>query len=102
MRLKDKKIEICEYTYTSDKYGNRLKTLAPIATVWAYFRQLSGDEIYRVTTRTAEEVMFRINYRTNITTENVILYKGVQYNIVRVDVFEGYKSDLTLYCKRQA
>ena len=36
------------------------------------------------------------------TTENIILFKGVQYNIVRVDVFEGYKSDLTIYCKRQA
>ena len=47
-------------------------------------------------------VMFVINYHPDITTENVILYKGVQYNIVRVDVFEGYKSDLTLYCKRQA
>lgn len=47
-------------------------------------------------------VMFVINYRTDITTENIILFKGVQYNIVRVDVFEGYKSDLTLYCKRQA
>ncbi len=46
--------------------------------------------------------MFVINYRTDITTENVILYKGVKYNIVRVDVFEGYKSDLTLYCKWQA
>lgn len=102
MKLKDKKIEICEYTYTSDKYGNHKKETVTIATVWAYFRQLSGNEIYRVTTQTTEEVMFVINYRTDITTENVILYKGVQYNIVRVDVFEGYKSDLTLYCKRQA
>lgn len=79
------------------------KTLGPIdAPLWTYFRQLSGNEIYRVTTQTTEEVMFVINYRTDITTENVILYKGVKYNIVRVDVFEGYKSDLTLYCKRQA
>ena len=72
-----------------------------IATVWAYFRQLSGNEIFRVTTQATEEVMFVINYRPDITTENVILFKGVQYNIVRVDTFEGYKSDLTLYCKRQ-
>ena len=34
------------------------------------------------------------------TTENVILYKGVKYNIVSVDVHDGYKRDLTLYCKR--
>ena len=101
MKLKDKKIEIQETTYVSDKYGNRIKQTVTIATVWAYFRQLSGNEIYRVTTQTTEEVMFVINYRTDITTENVILYKGVQYNIVRVDVFEGYKSDLTLYCKKQ-
>lgn len=102
MKLKDKKIEIQETQYVSDKYGNRIKQTVTIATVWAYFRQLSGDEIYRVTTQATEEVIFRINCRTNITTDNVILYKGVQYNIVRVDVFEGYKSDLTLYCKRQA
>lgn len=53
-----------------------------------------------MTTQTTEEVVFVINCRTDITTENVILYKGVKYNIVRVDVFEGYKSDLTLYCKK--
>lgn len=98
---KHKKIGIQGVHYISDKYGNRKKENFTVATVWAYFRQLSGNEIYRVTTQATEEVMFIINYRTDITTENVILYKGVQYNIVRVDVFEGYKSDLTLYCKRQ-
>ena len=71
-----------------------------MSSLCAYFRQLSGDEIHRVTTQATEEVMFRINYRTDITTENVILFWGVQYNIVRIDTFEGYKSDLTLYCKR--
>ena len=72
-----------------------------IATVWAYFRQLSGDEIYRVTTQATEEVMFRINYRSDITTAQVIKYKDTLYNITRVDVYEGYKRDLTLYCKKQ-
>ena len=101
MKLKDKKIDIQGVRFVSDQYGNRRKETFMLATVWAYFRQLSGNEIYRVTTQATEEVMFVINYRTDITTENVILYKGVKYNIVRVDVFEGYKSDLTLYCKKQ-
>jgi SPP1 family predicted phage head-tail adaptor len=100
MKLKDKKITIQGVQYVSDKYGNRIKETFTVATVWAYFRQLPGNEIYRVTTQATEEVMFVINYRTDITTENVILYTGVQYNIVRVGVFEGYKSDLTLYCKK--
>ena len=101
MKLKDKKIEIRETTYVSDKYGNRIKQTVTIATVWAYFRQLSGDEIYRVTTQATEEVMFRINYRSDITTAHVIKYKDTLYNITRVDVYEGYKRDLTLYCKKQ-
>ena len=102
MKLKDKKIEIQETRYISDKYGNRIKETVTIATVWAYFRQLFGDELYRVTTQATEEVLFRINYRPDITTAHVIKYRGTQYNITRVDVYEGYKRDLTLYCKRQA
>ncbi len=81
--------------------NGRAKQTVTIATVWAYFRQLSGDEIYRVTTQAAEEVMFRINYRSDITTSHVIKYKDTLYNITRVDVYEGYKKDLTLYCKKQ-
>ena len=62
---------------------------------------LYSDEIYRVTTQTEETVMFRINYRNDISTDNFIKYKGTLYNITRVDVYEGYKRDLTLYCKKE-
>ena len=101
MKLKDKRIEIQETKYVSDKYGNRIKQTVTIAIVWAYFRQLSGDEIYRVTTQTEETVLFQIGYRADITTANTIVYKGKTYNITRIDVFEGYKSDLVLYCKTE-
>ena len=101
MKLKDKKIEIMGVEYVSDKYGNRKKETVTLATVWAYFRQLSADEIYRVTTQTEETVMFRINYRDDISTDNFIKYKRTLYNITRVDMYEGYKCDLTLYCKKE-
>ena len=48
-----------------------------------------------------EECLFQINYRADIDTTHGIRYKGILYDITRVDVFEGYKGDLTLYCKRQ-
>ena len=101
MKLKDKRIEIQESRYVSDKYGNRIKQLVTVATVWAYFRQLSANEIYRVTTQTEEKVLFQIGYRNDITTANTIVYRGKTYNITRIDVFEGYKSDLVLYCKTE-
>lgn len=81
--------------------ADHVPKLVPVATVWVYFRQLSADEIYRVTTQTEETVLFRINYRDDITTANVIKYKDTLYNITRIDVYEGYKNDLTLYCKRE-
>ena len=31
-----------------------------------------------------------------------ILFRGQTYNITRIDTFEGYKEDLTLYCNRRA
>ena len=45
--------------------------------------------------------MFQIGYRNDITTANTIVYRGKTYNITRIDVFEGYKSDLVLYCKTE-
>ena len=78
MKLKDKKIEICEYQYTKDKIGNMIKTLVPVAVVWAYFRQLSGQGSCdgEFPLKTNENVLFQISYRTDIKTTQVIRYKG--------------------------
>ena len=37
-----------------------------------------------------------------ITNTHVIRYNGVLYDITRVDTFEGYREDITLYCCRRA
>ena len=89
---------------TRDNEGFAQKALQPVgAPVWVYFRQLSGKEVFAAaTTNYEEEVLFTINYRTDITTAHVVRYKGVLYDITRVDAFEGYKEDLTLYCSRRA
>ncbi len=103
MKLKDKKIEILKQVNRRDEIGNARTTLEPVAPpVWAYFRQLSGSEVFAAATiNYKEEVLFQINYRPDIDTTHVIRYKGILYDITRVDVFEGYKTDLTLYCSRR-
>ncbi len=104
MKLKDKKIEILAPHTERDNEGFATTTLQPVgAPVWAYFRQLSGKEVFAAATiNYKEEVLFAINYRTDITTAHVVRYKGVLYDITRVDAFEGYKEDLTLYCSIRA
>ena len=51
--------------------------------------------------RMQEEVLFTINWRNDVTTAHVIRYNGVLWNITHVDTFEGYKGDISLYCKRR-
>ena len=100
MKLKDKKIELLQQVTTRDNEGFAQTTLEPICPpLWAYFRQLSGKEVFAAaTTNYKEEVLFQINYRTDLTTANMVRYNGTLYNITRIDTFEGYKEDLTLYC----
>lgn len=104
MKLKDKKIEILTPVTVCDEAGFSTTTLQPVGSpVWAYFRQLSGKEVFAAaTTNYKEEVMFQVNYRTDLTTAHVIRYRGVLYDITRIDTFEGYRQDLTLYCSRRA
>lgn len=103
MKLKDKKIEILAATYTITENGFTERTLTAICPpVWAYFRHLSGKEIFAASAHMAvEEVLFTVNWRAGLDTTHVIRYNGALYDITRVDTFEGYREDLTLYCKRR-
>ena len=103
MKLKDKKIEILAVTHKQDPEGYSIETLTPISPpMWAYFRQLSGKEVYAaMSVQATEEVLFIIGYRTDITTRHIIRFRDADYDITRIDTFEGYKSDLTLYCKKR-
>lgn len=99
MKLKDKKIELLRQVHTRDEIGFTKTTLESMGTVWAYFRHLSGKEVFAAATvNYKEEVLFQVNYRTDLTTANIVRYSGTLYNITWIDTFEGYKEDLTLYC----
>lgn len=104
MKLKDKKIEILAETNTVNENGYTEQTLQAVCPpVWAYFRHLSGKEYYSANAEQVhEEVLFQVNYRTDLTTAHVIKYNGVLWDITRIDTYEGRKEDLKLYCKRRA
>ena len=94
-RIKDKKVVI---------YSRRTVDGAFVYTplhpdrLWAYVRQLSGDEIHRAKQDMRDEdTQFILNYRPDYADWDHIAYRGTFYNVVRVDTFEGYKADLTVY-----
>ena len=53
--------------------------------------------------QTEEEILFSVNWRADLVMEDClsffIRYKGLWYDVTRVDTYEGYKSDIRLYAK---
>ena len=93
MKLKDKKIELLRQVHTRDEIGITKTILESMGTVQAYFRHLSGKEVFAAATvNYKEEVLFQTNYRTDLTTANMVRYNEMLHNITCIDTFEGYKS----------
>lgn len=105
--LKDKKIVIYKKGTFEDEAGFQTEGYMPIhpqASLWAYFKQLSATLTYlNDSTQSKEECLFRINwldYVRNVNPSNLAIgYRGLVYNVTRVDPYEDYKRDLVLYAK---
>ncbi|WKY47861.1 phage head closure protein [Eubacteriaceae bacterium ES3] len=101
--LKDKKIQIFKEDYTENVLGEQVPTLVALhaGSLWAYVRQLSAKELYEAAAiQSDEEMLFVINWRNDIDPVTcVIKYKGLYYDIKRVDTFEGYKQDIKIYAE---
>lgn len=99
--LKDKKISILEQKLIPDGEGGFIEGWVPIPggeNIWAYYRQTSGKEFYAAAqVNSKEEAVFEINWRNDIDTTMRISFRGKQYEITRIDDFEGYKKNLTIY-----
>lgn len=105
--LKDKKIVVYKkITYENDN-GFQTTGYMPVheqPSVWAYFKQLSAELTYlNNSTQSKEECLFRINWldylRNTRPSDLAISYRGLIYNVTRVDPYEDYKRDLVLYAK---
>lgn len=99
VHIKDKKISIIAYQEIVDDAGDVIEGEAPLyENIWAYYRQASGNEIYLAAqVQTKIEVVFEISWKPDIDTNMKVRYKGQDYNITRIDDFEGGKNDLKIY-----
>lgn len=101
--LKDKKIIIYQQINTGKPGGIPVLGYKPIhpGKLWAYVRQLSEKELYYSSGKYTQETMiFEINWRNMrpniIRLEPCIEYRGIFYEVRRIDTFEGYKDFLKI------
>ena len=104
MNQKDKKVTLLNSVNQVDSEGYIKQVWEPVPggeNIWAYYRYASGSEVakaYGVDIKV--EAFFEINWRTGVTTEMRILYKGDVYDITKIDDFEGNKTGLRLYANK--
>ena len=104
--LKDKKIILYKKSTVKDSEGFSTTKYKPIhpGRVWAYVRQLSAGEFFAAqAVQQSEEMLFVVNWRDDINPADCFIeYRGIFYNITRVDTYEGYKQDLKTYAAKAA
>lgn len=100
-KLKDKKILLIRYAETI-VHGEPIAGWETIhdGRLWAYYRQLSVQEIAASSALfTVDDSVFVINWRKDLDLNMLIAYNGKHYNLIKIDGFEGYKDDITIYAR---
>lgn len=98
--LKDKKVIIYEQVNAAKPGGAPVMKYKPIhpGRLWAYVRQLSTKELEPASGEWTQDTMrFVINWRSDvITLDHYVEYRGIFYEIMRVDTYEGYKDEIRI------
>ena len=108
--LKDKRIEVLYKVTARDSAGFDINGYMPITDTpdgkqWAYFRALGGSLYWAAAaTQVKADVMAVVAYsdflaRFRWIEKIYIRYGGRLYQATRIDTFEGYKRDLTIYAQ---
>lgn len=99
---KDKKISILEKVCITNSDGYQdIKYRYKYKDIFAYYRHLSGKEIYACATYNYKvDVIFEINFKDDIDTTMVILYNNKLYEMTDIDDFEGKKQTLKIQANK--
>jgi len=99
---KDKKAQIYKKAgYIIDEYGDRVpggyRPIAP-TDLWCYTRQLTQQQKYIASSLSQDETrLFIFNYLKNVELYDLLLYKGLWYEVTRVDHKDDYNTETYVY-----
>lgn len=100
--LKDKQCRIAHHVQCVDEYGAPCQRweYATDGYLWCYTRQLSQDQVWQgMQFGTHEKRLFVLNYRSDISTDDLIEYRDRRYKVTRVDTECDYRGDLFVYVR---
>lgn len=98
----DRRITIIGKTISRDDYGAEIVSWATRETVWARYLPGGGNERFAAAQVYAEtQGRFQIRWRTDVTTDNRILFDGKEWDIL--DVCElGRREGIEMKAKARA
>lgn len=95
---RDRQITLQRFTESADWSGEKVKTWADLATVWAHRKTQSGKEALQANQPATEQtVVFNIRYYA-LTTLDRVLYEGKIYDITALNEV-GRRKEVELICK---
>jgi SPP1 family predicted phage head-tail adaptor len=98
----DRVAVIMSRTLAPNAYNEQIETFTALDTVWAEKVELSGQEQLAAQQVSAEvTTIFRIRWRSDVTTTCRLLVEGVTYGIVYIAEL-GRRERLELTCKAVA
>ena len=110
--LKDKRVRLAGVVKSVDHAGFTSDGFMPLhpgdGMVWAYYRTAGGSTYWASDALQAKcDAIFVIGYdaivaHTPSFDDLRIEYAGALWEVTRVDAFEGYRRDLTLYATRKS
>ena len=94
------RVKIEKVTTAKNAIGEDIETWSELVTVWARIVPSGGREFDRAAVRFAElRLMLRIRYRSDVSAQHRIIFRGRTFDIMVVESIEEADRDLRLLCK---
>lgn len=97
---RNRRITIQMFTTIIDDEGYQVEAWKDIATVWAYIKNLHGNEFFQaqaINSKASSKI--NIRYKKGLDTSMRVIYNEKPYNILYVDDIEEKHIEIELLCE---
>ncbi len=99
MRMRERVI-LRANTFAKDALGGNIPTTTTLATVWAKVQPLAGKELKDIGRLAAKQLyLVVIRHRTDLTTDNIIIWDNKTLNIRSVQNRDERSQFLSMECE---